>query len=102
MFQPHSLVFNPRLFGGVIATAAALLVSPVRAEGFGIFEPEAMALGGAAVAIASPGAAAFYNPALLAQHDYDEDYGRHGRLYFPSLTLRGSQTTEDLLSLIHI
>ncbi len=96
MFQPHSLVFNPRLFGGVIATAAALLVSPVRAEGFGIFEPEAMALGGAAVAIASPGAAAFYNPALLAQHDYDEDYGRHGRLYFPSLTLRGSQTTEDL------
>jgi len=69
------------------------------ADGFGIFEPEALALGGASVAIASPGNAVFYNPAILAQQDVDEDSGRHGRFYIPALTFQASQSAQDLVEI---
>lgn len=80
----------------VNASALALFAFGVQADGYGIFEPEALSMGGAAVAIASPGNAVFYNPALLAQHRYDEDNGKHGRWYFPSITAQGSQSLEDI------
>lgn len=96
MFHLHRPAQCARILACAVATASSLLIHTAQAEGYGIFEPEAMALGGAAVAIASPSNAAFYNPALLAQYSYDEDKGRHGRLYFPSLGLSASQSTEDL------
>ncbi|GAA4960853.1 conjugal transfer protein TraF [Halioxenophilus aromaticivorans] len=84
---------------GLVTYFGLVAANMAQAEGYGVFEPEAMAMGGAAVAIASPGNAVFYNPARLAQYRYDEDRGRHGRLYFPSFSAQSSQSVEDLYNI---
>ncbi len=78
------------------SAALALLASGVEADGFGIYDSKTLALGGASVAIADPGVAVFYNPARLAQHNYDEDSGRHGRFYFPLTTVQVATSVEDI------
>lgn len=80
-----------------VAAAASLaaVTLPASAAGFGIFEPKTLALGGAGVAIADAGNATFYNPALLANYDYDEDKPGNGRLYFPASSLSVSDSIFD-------
>ena len=90
-----------RLKLGLVATSiytASLFCfsNAVIANGFGIYEAKTLALGGASVAIAEPGVAVFYNPALLAQQDYDEDRGRHGRFFFPTASVQIATSAQDL------
>lgn len=53
---------------------------PVQAQTFGLYEARGLAMGGAMVAQAGLEQAAWYNPALLAFHDRDEDVGQDGRM----------------------
>ncbi|WP_317932609.1 conjugal transfer protein TraF [Halioxenophilus sp. WMMB6] len=80
----------------VLALVAACASATLRAEGYGIYDAKVMALGGSGTAIADSGAAVFYNPALLAQYDYDEDRGHHGSFYFPTLALQLAEVAEDI------
>lgn len=88
--------FSRPMHSALAAAVLTLSSSALLAEGYGIYEPEALAMGGVAVATASPSNAVFYNPALLAQHRFDEDRGRHGRFYIPALTVQSSQAVADV------
>ncbi len=67
---------------------------------YGVYDSRALAMGGSATAIGSPAQAAFYNPALLAFHDREEDAGRDGRVYLPSIVVQVSDATESAISAI--
>ena len=43
---------------------------------YGVYDSRALAMGGSATAVGSHAQAAFYNPALLAFHDKEEEAGR--------------------------
>lgn len=67
---------------------------------YGIYDSRALAMGGSATAIGSHAQAAFYNPALLALHDREEEDGRDGRVYLPNLVLQVSDATEAAINAI--
>lgn len=67
---------------------------------YGIYDSRALAMGGSATAIGSHAQAAFYNPALLALHDREEEEGRDGRVYLPNLVLQVSDATEAAINAI--
>ena len=75
-----------------------LLVAPgsACAEGYGIFEARALAMGGTTAALANTDNALFYNPALLAFHNGDSDTSRDGSIYFPLITAQISDTVKDV------
>jgi len=55
-------------------TAFLLTMTSILAVPFNSFDPRSMAMGGAGVAVASPGSAPFFNPALLSVTDAREDF----------------------------
>ncbi|MEN0036607.1 MAG: conjugal transfer protein TraF [Cellvibrio sp.] len=61
---------------------------------YGVYESRGMAMGGAATAIGNYAQAPFYNPALLAFHDKEEEEGRDGRVYLPIIVAQVSEATE--------
>lgn len=63
---------------------------------FGVFEPKALAMGGATVAVSSIENAQFYNPALLAFHDEDEDTKNIGRFYLPTSSVQIPEAAFDI------
>jgi len=67
---------------------------------YGVYDARALAMGGAATAIGNHAQAAFYNPALLAFHDKEEEEGRDGRVYLPSLVVQVSDATETAVDAI--
>jgi len=77
-----------------IAASLALFSLPGFAISYGIYDSRALAMGGSAAAIGTHAQAAFYNPALLAFHDEEEETGRDGRVYLPSLVIQVSEATE--------
>jgi hypothetical protein len=80
-----------------IAVSLALFSLPGFAISYGIYDARALAMGGSAAAIGTHAQAAFYNPALLAFHDEEEEAGRDGRVYLPSLVVQISEATETAL-----
>lgn len=64
---------------------------------YGIYDSRGLGMGGAAAAIGSHAQAAFYNPALLAFHDKEEEQSRDGRVYFPNLVVQLSGATEEAI-----
>lgn len=81
---------------GYLLTAICLTCAsmPGMAISYGIYDSRALAMGGSATAIGSHAQAAFYNPALLAFHDREEETGRDGRVYLPSIVVQISDATE--------
>lgn len=67
---------------------------------YGVYDSRALAMGGSATAIGSHAQAAFYNPALLAFHDKEEEDGRDGRVYLPSIVVQVSDATEAAVNAI--
>ncbi len=67
---------------------------------YGVYDSRALAMGGSATAIGSHAQAAFYNPALLAFHDKEEEAGRDGRVYLPSIVVQVSDATEAAVNAI--
>jgi len=65
---------------------------------YGIYDSRGLAMGGSATAIGSHAQAAFYNPALLAFHDLEEEQSRDGRVYLPNLVAQISGATEDTIN----
>lgn len=57
-----------------MATAMLLQTTIAHAVPFGSFDPRSMAMGGAGVAVASPGSAPLFNPALLSIANEDDDF----------------------------
>lgn len=68
-------------------------------EGYGIFEARGLAMGGATVAIGNTDNGLFYNPALMAFHDGDEDNTRDGSFYFPVVTAQISESSLDMFDI---
>jgi hypothetical protein len=82
------------------ATCLTLISMPGMAISYGVYDSRALAMGGAATAIGSHAQAAFYNPALLAFHDTEEEAGRDGRVYLPSIVVQVSDATETAIDAI--
>ncbi|HCS62781.1 MAG TPA: hypothetical protein DIW64_01075 [Cellvibrio sp.] len=77
-----------------------LMSMPGMAISYGVYDSRALAMGGSATAIGSHAQAAFYNPALLAFHDKEEEVGRDGRVYLPSIVVQVSDATEAAVNAI--
>lgn len=77
-----------------LALLIASLASPAFAISYGIYDARALAMGGAAISVGTSAQAAFYNPALLAFHDEDEEAGRAGRVYLPTIIVQVSDGAE--------
>jgi hypothetical protein len=96
-----ALVHAMAVRGGLSRTVfgcAALALAPVSwGAGFGVYEPRAQAMGGAAVALGDLYNGFYYNPALLAFHDTSKNRGKFSRWYFPSATLTASEAALDAL-----
>lgn len=67
---------------------------------YGTFEPRALAMGGAGVAVGNTEQAIYYNPALLSFSDGKEEDTRNGRFYFPSFLLQATTNIEDGIEVI--
>lgn len=79
---------------GALLTLASV---PSLAISYGIYDARGLAMGGSATTIGSHAQAVFYNPALLALHDRDEDAGLDGRGYFPAIVVQVSDPAESAL-----
>ncbi|GLS27021.1 hypothetical protein GCM10007877_27400 [Marinibactrum halimedae] len=81
--------------------APAFVLSSVNvvAQGYGIYDARGLGMGGTATAIGSTDNGLFYNPALLALHDGDEDKTRDGRIYFPVITAEISRSVFDAVDI---
>lgn len=88
------------LYKPAIASFLILASAPGMAISYGVYESRGMAMGGAATAIGSHAQAPFYNPALLAFHDTEEEAGRDGRVYLPTIVVQVSDATETALDAI--
>ncbi len=77
-------------------SAATVFTQYAQGSSFGIFEPKALAMGGASVAVSSIDNAQFYNPALLAFHDTDEDVKNTGRFYLPTSSIQIPEAAFDI------
>ncbi|MDF3014306.1 MAG: hypothetical protein K0Q78_2510 [Cellvibrio sp.] len=80
-----------------IAASLALISSPGFAISYGIYDSRGLAMGGSVAAVGTHAQAAFYNPALLAFHDTEEEEGRDGRVYLPTLVVQISDATETAI-----
>lgn len=81
-------------------TLATLGCSPVFAISYGVYDSRTLAMGGAATAIGTPSQAAFYNPALLAFHEQEEEEGRDGRVYLPNIVVQYSKGTDAAIDAV--
>jgi hypothetical protein len=90
--KPSKLARHTKL-GAAIALASCSSAS--FGLDYGIYDARAMAMGGTTVANASAQHAQFYNPALLALYDGDEEETDYGRFYFPMITVQMSDSVID-------
>jgi hypothetical protein len=75
-------------------------VQSAQAIDYGVFDARALAMGGTALAVGDTSQAQYYNPALLAFHDGDEDKTRDGRVYFPTLIVQASDTVDSAVNAV--
>ncbi len=93
-FFAHHYCFKPA------ALLLASLSSPAFAISYGVYDSRALAMGGAATAIGTHAQAAFYNPALLAFHEEEEEAGRDGRVYLPNIVVQVSDGAESAIDAV--
>lgn len=90
----HSTLFY-RTFSYPILAGLGLLSTPVMAASYGIYEARGLAMGGAVVASSNLAEAHYYNPALLAYHEGDEDEGQDNHFNF-DLVVQSSGPIDSL------
>lgn len=73
-------------------------ISATNAIDYGINDARGLAMGGTVIAVGNTSQAAYYNPALLAFHEGDEDKNRDGRIYFPTVVARAADTVDAAIS----
>lgn len=78
----------------------AAFSSPAFAISYGIYDSRGLAMGGAATAIGTYAQAAFYNPALLAFHEEEEEAGRDGRVYIPNIVVQVSDGAQSAIDAV--
>lgn len=88
---------NAEILFRVCGVLMFLIAAKSAAVPFGTFDPRSLAMGGSGVATAPAHSAAFYNPALLAQFDHDEDEGRNSVFILPAISARVSDTIEEVV-----
>lgn len=89
------------LYLSVLGMGVSSFVAPVSySASFGIYDARGLAMGGATVAAASSDQAQYYNPALLAFEEEDEDESRNGRFIFPQLVVQVSDAAQDTIDII--
>ncbi|MES2676189.1 MAG: conjugal transfer protein TraF [Pseudomonadota bacterium] len=76
----------------------AIFTPSVKAMDYGINDARGLAMGGTVIAVGNTSQAAYYNPALLAFHEGDEDKNRDGRIYFPTIVARAADTVDAAIS----
>ena len=85
-------------------TCLGLLVSALSqtalAINYGVYESRGLGMGGAATAVGNHAQGAFYNPALLALHDREEEEGRDGRVYLPTIIVQVSEGTDAAIDAV--
>lgn len=89
----HSTLFY-RTFSYPILAGLGLLSTPVMAASYGIYEARGLAMG-AVVASSNLAEAHYYNPALLAYHEGDEDEGQDNHFNF-DLVVQSSGPIDSL------
>lgn len=70
------------------------IFSAASALPFGTYGPRSLSMGGTGVASATVSDAVFYNPALLAQYQFDEDKDRTSQFALPIFSARISRNIE--------
>lgn len=88
--------FFPIILGLLLACS-----SLAQANSFGVADSRAQALGGTAVALGGADHGFYYNPALVAMHQGDEDLTRDGRLSFALIVdglSNGAQTAAEAIT----
>ena len=90
----HSTLFSALAMGLVLNAGSS------QALDYGIYDSRSLAMGGAGVASATAQHAMFYNPALLAFYDGDEEDTRHGRVYLPLFVAQINDTIEDVIDVV--
>ena len=99
MFANSTKRLKPKLLLLTTLVLGLVTAAETTAEGYGIYEPRGMAMGGAMVGLANTDNALFYNPALLAFHDGDEDKTRDGSFFFPIISAQVSDTVNDVVDI---
>ncbi len=84
------------------ASFAAVLALPAVSHGldYGISDARALGMGGATVATANAAQAQYYNPAMLAMYEGQEEDTRHGRVYLPTMVSQVSNSVEDVVDVL--
>lgn len=93
--MPHSRVL-------MLPLSLALCLLPLsqgQAAGFGIYDARAMAMGGAGTGVGDTHTGFFYNPALLALGEENENRARTSRWYLPMLSVQTTQASLDALDI---
>ena len=74
-----------------------VFTTQVSAMPFGIYDPRALAMGGAGVAVASSVNAVFYNPAILSTYSVLKEKAHNQAFSFPITSIRLSSALETLI-----
>lgn len=82
------------------AIATMLLSSQSSSLDYGVYDARSLAMGGTGVASATSQHALFYNPALLALYDGEEEDTRHGRVYLPMIVAQVNDAVTDALDVV--
>ena len=93
--MPHSRVL-------MLPLSLALCLLPLsqgQAAGFGIYDARAMAMGGAGTGVGDTHTGFFYNPALPALGEENENRARTSRWYLPMLSVQTTQASLDALDI---
>ncbi|HTF94637.1 MAG TPA: conjugal transfer protein TraF [Cellvibrio sp.] len=83
-----------------LAVLVAVASSPAFAISYGVYDSRALAMGGSATAIGTPAQAAFYNPALLAFNETEEEEGRDGRVYLPNIVVQVTDGVDSAIDAV--
>ncbi|PUA27270.1 MAG: hypothetical protein B0W54_11755 [Cellvibrio sp. 79] len=94
VFSAHRRALKP------LVILISALSSPAFAISYGVYDSRGLAMGGSATAIGTHAQAAFYNPALLAFHEEEEEAGRDGRVYIPNIVVQVSEGAQSAIDAV--
>lgn len=97
-------MFNPAIevsFRLFIASIFVFFSLSTFAENFGIYDSRGLAMGGTTVAAGKTYQAQYYNPALLALHDVDEDDSQDGKFVFPNIVAQMMGPAEEVADTVN-
>jgi hypothetical protein len=86
-------------FSLALLALSLMPLNPLWAAGFGIYDARAMAMGGAATGVGDTHTGFFYNPALLALGEENENRARTSRWYLPMVSVQTTQASLDALDI---